>query len=158
MGSNKMSFETLNRILHRPTEKYILQTKKVFTEEIYPQKVLKDEVGNIIQKDEVGNIKEEWTDLQELTGVIQHRQREDISDAGQESKLRYGRMGYLGYFNPDFELETDRLADYRVKFIRDYEILYLRIMEYDPNNYLRNKQHHIVLGLIEDKKYFGRAE
>ena len=144
-----MSFYTLNRILRRPTEKYFLQTKKVFTEEIYPQKILKDEVGNI---------KEEWIDLQELTGVIQHRQREDISNAGQESKTRYGRQGYLGYFNPDFELETDKLANYRVKFVRDYEVLYLRIMEYDPNNYLRDKHHHIVLGLIEDKKYFGRAE
>lgn len=153
-----MSFQTLNSILHRPDEKYILQEKKVFTEEVYPQKVLKDEVGNIILKDEVGNIKEEWMDLQELMGVIQHRQREDISNAGQESKTRYGRQGYLGYFTPTFELETDRLANYRVKFIRDYEILYLRIMEYDPNNYLRNQQHHIVLGLIEDKKYFGRQE
>ena len=153
-----MSFYTLNRILHRPTEKYFLQTKKVFTEQIYPQRILKDEVGNIIQKDEVGNIKEEWIDLQELHGVIQHRQREDISNDVQESKLRYGRMGYLGYFTPDFELETDKLANYRVKFVRDYEILYLRIMEYDSNNYLRGNQHHIVLGLLEDKKYFGRQE
>lgn len=153
-----MSFYTLNRILHRPTEKYFLQEKKVFTEEVYPQRILKDEVGNIIHKDEVGNIKEEWIDLQELHGVIQHRQRESISEAGQGSMLRYGRMGYLGYFAPDFNLETGKLANYRIKFIRDYEILYLRIIEYDPNNYLRDKQHHIVLGLIEDKKYFGRAE
>ena len=153
-----MSFETLNRILHRPTEKYILQKKEEYTEETEPQKILKDEVGNIIQKDEVGNIKEQWIDLQELSGVIQHRQRESISNAGQESMLRYGRQGYLGYFIANFELETDKLANYRIKFVRDYEVLYLRIMEYDPNNYLRNKQHHIVLGLIEDKKYFGRKE
>lgn len=153
-----MSFETLARILHRPNEKYILQYKKQYTEEIYPQKILKDEVGNIITKDEVGNIREEWVNLKELTGVIQHRQREDISEAGQESKTRYGRQGYLGYFVPNFELETDKLANYRVKFVRDYEIIYFRIMEYDPNNYLRHKHHHIVLGLIEDKKYFGRQE
>ena len=153
-----MSFETLTRILHRPNEKYILQYKKQYTEEIYPQRILKDEVGNIITKDEVGNIKEEWIDLKELTGVIQHRQREDISNAGQESKTRYGRQGYYGHFVSNFELETDKLANYRIKFVRDYEIIYFRIMEYDPNNYLRSKQHHIVLGLIEDKKYFGRQE
>jgi hypothetical protein len=55
-------------------------------------------------------------------------------------------------------LETDKLADYRVKFIRENETVYFRIMEYDPNNYLREKNHHVVLGLIEDKKYFGRQE
>ena len=153
-----MSFETLANILYRPNEKYILQYKKQYTEEIYPQKILKDEVGNIITKDEVGNIKEEWIDLKELTGVIQHRQRESISEAGQGSMTRYGRQGYYGYFVANFELETGKLANYRIKFVRDYEIIYFRIMEYDPNNYLRSKQHHIVLGLIEDKKYFGRQE
>lgn len=152
MGSN-MSFETLSRrVLKRPTEQYFLQEKKQYTEE----QVIKDEVGNIITKDPVGNIKESWVDLQELQGVIQHRQREDISEAGQESMLRYRQQGYVGYFNPTFDLETDKLANYRIKFIRDYETLYLRVYEYDPNNYLRGKQHHIALGLIEDKKYLDR--
>lgn len=150
-----MSFETLNKRFLKRTEKYFLQEKKKYIEDIEEQ-ILKDEVGNIIKKDPVGNIKEDWVDLQELQGVIQHRQREDISEAGQESKLRYGRQGYIGYFNPTFDLKTDKLANYRVKFVRDYETIYLRIMEYDPNNYLRGRQHHIVLGLIEDKKYLDR--
>lgn len=151
-----MSFETLSqRVLKRRNEQYILQEKKIYTEYTEEQ-VIKDEVGNIIKKDPVGNIKEDWVDLQELQGVIQHRQREDISNAGQESMLRYRQQGYVGYFNPTFDLETDKLANYRIKFIRKYETIYLRIYEYDPNNYLRGIQHHIAVGLIEDKKYLDR--
>lgn len=154
-----MSFETLYaRVLKRNNQQYYLQIKEQYTEEIEPQHVMKDEVGNIIKKDAVGNLKEEWITIQELKGVVQHRQREDITEAGQESKTRYGRQGYYGYFIADFQLETDKLANYRVKFVRDNETVYFRIMEYDPNNYLRENNHHIVLGLIEDKKYFGRSE
>ena len=93
MGTT-MSFETLTRIINRPTEQYYLQKKEIYTEEIEPQKILKDEVGNIIQKDEVGNIKEQWIDVLELEGVIQHRQTEKITEAGQESTLKY-----YGYFS-----------------------------------------------------------
>lgn len=154
-----MSFETLySRVLKRNNQKYYLQRKEEYIEEIEPKQVMKDEVGNIITKDAVGNLKEKWITVQELEGVVQHRQREDITEAGQESMTRYGRTGYYGYFSPNFQLKTDKLANYRVKFVHDNEILYFRIMEYDPNNYLRDKNHHIVLGLIEDKKYFGRAE
>ena len=146
-----MSFETLTRIINRPTEQYYLQKKEIYTEEIEPQKILKDEVGNIIQKDEVGNIKEQWIDVLELEGVIQHRQTEKITEAGQESTLKY-----YGYFSPTFQLNTNKLANFRVKFVRQYETLYLKIIEYDANNYLRNKHHHIALIMEEDRKYFGR--
>lgn len=146
-----MSFETLTRIINRPTEQYYLQKKEIYTEEIEPQRILKDEVGNIIQKDEVGNIKEQWIDVLELEGVIQHRQTEKITEAGQESKLRY-----YGYFSPTFQLNTNKLANFRIKFVRQYETLYLKIIEYDANNYLRNKHHHIALIMEEDRKYFGR--
>ena len=147
-----MSFETLSsRILKRYDQHYYLQEKEEYTEEIEPQQVLKDEVGNIIPKDEVGNIKEQWLTLQELKGVIQHRQKEKITESGQESDLRY-----YGYFNPDFSLNTNKLANYRVKFVAKNETLYLKIIEYDANNYLRDKHHHIVLVMEEDRKYFDR--
>ena len=152
-----MSFQTLSRILKRPNEQYFLQKKIIYQKDI-DQDIIRDEVGNIITKDDVGNINETWQDLQELSGVIQHRQYEkqknrvlSITEAGEESTLRY-----YGYFNPTFELETDALADYRVKFIRPHETLYLKIIEYDPNNYLRGNQHHIVLGMERDRKYEGR--
>ena len=153
-----MSFQKLSRkIIKRPTEKYILQIRKIY-EIDENTSVLKDEIGNIIEKDEIGNIKEEWVDVKELSGVIQHRQYEkeknrvlSISESGIESTIRY-----FGYFDPNFDLNTNELDDYRIKFIRDYEILYLKIIEYDANNYLRTKQHHIVLGMDEDRKYEGR--
>lgn len=146
-----MSFESLSRIINRPDEQYFLQKKEKYVKEIEPQKILKDEVGNIIVKDEVGNIKEQWQNITKLVGVIQHRQTEKITESGQESEIRY-----YGYFIPNFQLNNNKLAEYRVKFIREYETLYLRIIEYDPNNYLRDKQHHIALVMKEDRKYFDR--
>ena len=145
-----VGYEDLMPFLERPTEKYYLQKKISYTSK---HKVLKDEIGNIIRKDDVGNISEEWEDVQELHGVIQHRQDETIDFQGRESSLTYH-----GIFLPEFKLETDKLSDYRVKFVRDYETLYLFIKEYDPNNYLFDKQHHITLIMDEDKKYFGRKE
>ena len=154
-----MSFETLySRVLKRQDHQYFLQVKETYTEEIEPAQVIKDEVGNIIRKDPVGNIKEQWITVQELQGVVQHRQRERITEAGQESITRYGRTGYYGYFIANFQLDTNKLANYRVKFVRSNETIYFRIMEYDPNNYLREKNHHVVLGLLEDRKYFGRQK
>lgn len=145
-----VGYEDLMPYLERPTEKYYLQKKITYK----PQyRVIKDDVGNIIRKDDVGNISEEWEDVQELYGVIQHRQDENIDFQGRESTITYH-----GIFLPDFKLETDKLSNYRVKFVRDYETLYLFIKEYDPNNYLFDKQHHITLIMDEDKKYFGRQE
>lgn len=145
-----VGYEDLMPYLERPTEKYYLQKKVTYK----PQyKVIKDDVGNIIRKDDVGNISEEWEDVQELYGVIQHRQDENIDFQGRESTITYH-----GIFLPEFKLETDKLSNYRVKFVRNYETLYLFIKEYDPNNYLFDKQHHITLIMDEDKKYFGRQE
>lgn len=145
-----VGYEDLMPYLERPTEKYYLQKKVTYK----PQyKVIKDDVGNIIRKDDVGNISEEWEDVQELYGVIQHRQDENIDFQGRESTITYH-----GIFLPEFKLETDKLSNYRVKFVRNYETLYLSIKEYDPNNYLFDKQHHITLIMDEDKKYFGRQE
>lgn len=145
-----MSYYTLQRILKRPNEKYYLQKRITYKKE---HQQLKDEVGNIIRKDDVGNLSEKWEDIQELHGVIQHRQDENIDYQGRESSLTYH-----GLFTPDFDLETDKLSNYRVKFVRDYETLYLFIKEYDANNYLRGKQNHITLIMDLDKKYFGRQE
>lgn len=145
-----MSYYTLQKILKRPNEKYILQ-KRIFYKK--QNERLKDDVGNIIRKDDVGNITEEWEDIQELHGVIQHRQDDTVDTQGRESTLTYH-----GLFTPDFDLETDKLSNYRIKFIRDYETLYLFIKTYDANNYLRGKQNHITLIMDMDKKYFGRQE
>lgn len=147
-----MSFETLyTRVLKRQDHKYYLLKKEQYIEEIEPQEVLKDEVGNIIPKDEVGNIKEQWLQIQELKGVVQHRQTEKITESGQESTIKY-----YGYFQSDFSLDTNKLANYRVKYISKNETLYLKIIEYDANNYLRERQHHTVLVMEEDRKYFDR--
>lgn len=145
-----MSYRTLQRILKRPNEQYFLLKLKEYQNGHH---VIKDEVGNIIRKDEVGNIPNDWVNVQELHGVIQHRQDEEIDFQGQESALVYH-----GIFTPDFHIKTDKLSNYRVKFVRDYETLYLSIIQYDANNYLRDSQNHITLVMQEDKKFSGRQE
>ena len=151
MGST-MSFETLySRVLKRKDHQYYLLKKEVYTEEIEPQRVLKDEVGNIIPKDKVGNIKEKWQEVQELKDGVQKKETEKITESGQESTIKY-----YGYFQSDFSLNTNKLANYRVKYVSKNETLYLKIIEYDANNYLRERQHHIVLVMEEDRKYFDR--
>lgn len=145
-----MSYRTLQRILKRPNEQYFLLKLKEYQKENH---VIKDEVGNVIRKDEVGNIPNDWVNIQELHGVIQHRQDEEIDFQGQESALIYH-----GIFTPDFNIKTDKLSNYRVKFVRDYETLYLSIIQYDANNYLRDSQNHITLVMQEDKKFSGRQE
>ena len=131
-------------------DKYYLQKRIVYKKEHH---TIKDEVGNIIRKDEIGNITDEWEDVQQLHGTIQHRQDEDIGKQGEESAIRYH-----GYFTPEFTLENNHLSNYRVKLVRNYETLYLKIIEYDPNNFLLGEQHHITLIMNEDKKYEGRQE
>ena len=145
-----MNLDILIPLIERPNEKYYLQELVKYTKQ-YDK--LKDEVGNVIVKDEVGNISETWQDIQQLHGVIQHRQDEKIDTQGRESTLTYH-----GIFTPDFNLNTNNLSKYRVKFERDYETLYLYIKQYDPNNYLMGQQHHITLVMEEDKKYHGRKK
>ena len=83
-----MSFQTLSRILKRPNEQYFLQKKIIYQKDI-DQDIIRDEVGNIITKDDVGNINETWQDLQELSGVIQHRQYEK-----QKNRVLSITLGY----------------------------------------------------------------
>lgn len=143
-----MDITALNKIIKRPTEKYILQKKVDYILD-NTNNILKDEVGNIITKDEVGNIESEWKDLITLEGVIQLKQISNIDNSGEESAIQY-----VGYFNPKkFNIETDNLSSYRVKIIRDYEIVILKITEFNPNLFLRNDKHHYKMGFVEDKKY-----
>lgn len=147
-----MSFDGIMRIIKRPTEKYFLEQKIKNIKQEKPQ-ILKDEIGNVIRKDPVGNVSEKWETMLELEGVIQHRQKEKIGEEGEESIVKY-----YGYFKPKFSLETDKLSNYRVRMVRDYETLHLKILQYDPNNFYRGKQHHIVLVMKEDLKYEGRQQ
>jgi len=99
-------------------------------------------------QDEFGFAEEELTELQEIHGVIQLFQNEEIDFKGEESN-----PDYTGYFLPEFILETNKLADYRIKYIRPHETQILKISSYNPNRFLRHTRDHIQLQLILEKKY-----
>lgn len=99
-------------------------------------------------KDGLGFAKEQYVPIQELHGIIQEPQMLDIDFKGQESN-----PAYVAYLMPDFNLEAENLNDYRIKYERPYETMLLKIVQYDPNLFLRHKRHHVEIHLILEKKY-----
>lgn len=126
-----MSFETIMRWVNRPDEQMIL---------------MKFDKTSV--QDEFGFAKETLVEIQEIHGVIQLFQNEEIDFKGEESN-----PDYTGYFLPEFIIETNKLADYRIKYIRPHETQILKISSYNPNRFLRHTRDHIQLQLILEKKY-----
>ena len=126
-----MSFKTIMRWVNRPDEQMILM-----------------KFDKTSSQDEFGFATEELTELQEIHGVIQLFQNGEIDFKGEESN-----PDYTGYFLPEFILETNKLADYRIKYIRPHETQIFKISSYNPNRFLRHTRDHIQLQLILEKKY-----
>lgn len=104
--------------------------------------------GHSEDKDELGFSELELIPIQILHGIIQAPQELEIGVKGEESN-----PDYVGYFMPEFNLEAVNLADYRIRYERPYETMILKIIEYNPNLFLRHKRHHIKLKLILEKKH-----
>lgn len=119
------------RWVHRPEEKTILMKY--------------DKTNN---QDVFGFAQETLVEVQEIHGVIQRFQNEEIDFKGEESN-----PNYTGYFLPEFIIDTDKLADYRIKYIRPHETQILKISSYNSNLFLRHTRDHIQLQLILEKKY-----
>ena len=129
-----MSFKTiyrLNRRKNKEKEDLILLKK-----------------GTSHQKDVFGFGEEKFIPIQNIRGIIQNSQVQQISTKGEESNPHY-----TGYFCPEFIIDTNEVADYRIKYIRPHETLILKIAEYNPNLFLKGKRDHIQLELILEKKY-----
>lgn len=126
-------FKNILRKTNRPDEKLILMKK-----------------GTSHEKDTLGFPMEKYIPVQELNGIIQAGQSLDIDFHGQEAQV-----SYIAYVMPEFDLERENLNDYRIKYIRPYETMLLKIRSYNPNLFLRHKRHHVKLGLILEKKGDG---
>ena len=112
------------------------------------EKIFLMKLGLSEKKDELGFAKEKYIPIQELQGIIQEPQRLDIDFKGQESN-----PFYTAYLMPTFNLETENINDYRIKYERPYETMILKITQYDPNLFLRHKRHHVEIHLVLEKKY-----
>lgn len=112
------------------------------------EKIFLMKLGLSEKKDELGFAKEKYIPIQELQGIIQEPQRLDIDFKGQESN-----PFYTAYLMPTFNLETENVNDYRIKYERPYETMILKIIQYDPNLFLRHKRHHVEIHLVLEKKY-----
>ena len=103
------------------------------------------------EKDELGFANEAYIPVQKLRGIIQEPQHLDIDFKGQESN-----PSYVAYLMPDFDLEAEDLNNYRIQYERPYETMLLKIVQYDPNLFLRHKRHHVEIHLVLEKKYVSR--
>ena len=112
------------------------------------EKLILMKLGLSQDKDELGFAKEKYIPIQELKGIIQEPQDLDIDFKGQESN-----PGYIAYLMPDFDLEAENLNNYRIQYERPYEIMLMKIIEYDPNLFHRHKRHHVQMTLVLEKKY-----
>ena len=129
-----MSFKTIYRLNRR---------KKKYKEEFFLMKK-----GLSHEENDLGFSKEKYIPIQEIHGIIQKSQIQEISEKGEESN-----PFYTGYFLPEFILDTSEIADYRIKYIRPHETLLLKIAEYNPNLFLRGKRDHIQIEFILEEKY-----
>lgn len=126
-----MSFKIIYKKNYRPDESFCL-LKKGFSHE----------------ENDLGFTKEKYLPVQKIYGIVQKSQVQQIDFKGEESN-----PAYTGYFLPNFIINTDEVADYRIKYIRPHETLLLKIAEYNPNLFLKGKRDHIQLELILEKKY-----
>ena len=129
-----MSFKTIYRLNRRQNE---------YKEDFY---LLKRGISH--EKDELGFANEKFLPVQQIRGIVQKSQMQQIAEKGEESNPLY-----TGYFCPEFILDTSEVADYRIKYVRPHETLILKIIEYNPNLFLRGKRDHIQMELVLEKKY-----
>lgn len=140
-----MSFESIYRRVKRPNEEIILckiQDKQPTTS----SSIELDELGFPI--DELGFAETEMVDIQTLNGIIQNESLLEISEKGEELEPIFD-----GYFVPDFIIRHSELPNYRIKYIRDFETLLLKITTYNPNLFLGHNRDHIQLTLQLEKKW-----
>lgn len=131
-----MTFRTILDRTNRPDEKMYLLARSNLLDS-----------NNKVIKNELGFAKEGLEDVMEIHGVIQRSQLLDINTKGEESNPLY-----IGYFLPEFNINTERLSDYKIRYERPYETKILKIIEYNPNLFLRHTRDHIQLTLILEKK------
>ena len=130
-----MTFQDIYKHTYRPDEKITLM-----------------KFSDSLEEDELGFSKKDYIDIQEIHGVIQRPQTIEVLMKGVESN-----PDYVGYFLPEFILKQEEIDDYRIRYERPFEVMILKIDEYNPNLFLRHNRDHIRLKLILEKKNHGRS-
>lgn len=101
-------------------------------------------------KDEFGFARTDFVPVKTLTGIVQDKQTDDIDFKGEESNPLYSI-----YVLPEFDIQAKDLESYRIQYKRPYETMIMKIIEYNPNLFLRHKRHHVKMKVILEKKQYG---
>ena len=129
-----MSILSLISDLNLPGEEYWLQTRSLGDEE--------NDDGDLIY---------EWSDVQEIYGVIQKSEEQPPSDFGDNEEGHYD-----GFFEPDFTIPYDQIGEYRVMHVfpgATEFIRYFKIRQIDRNLRLGSEYHHYEMKLELQRKW-----
>lgn len=138
-----MTFTNLLTLIERNTDEYVL---------------IKEGIDNS-EKDEIGRSKSSYTPVKQLKGIVQRRAELLEAPRGHEEDIRF-----KGYFIPNFYIKRNDLGKYRIKqsikipineweAATDDEDIYYKIVEINPNLFLRSNRSHYELILKEDLKF-----
>jgi len=120
--------------LNLPGEEYYLQTRTPSSSE-----------------DDSGDLTFEWTNVQEIFGVIQKSEEQPASELGDNEEGLYN-----GFFEPNFEIPYDELGEYRIQHIfpgATEFIRYFKIRKIDRNLRLGSEYHHYEIELELQRKW-----
>ena len=129
-----MSLLSLIDGLNLPGEEYYLQTRAAGDEE-----------------DDAGNLTLEWTNVQQIYGIIQKSENIPANELGDNEEALY-----LGFFEPDFEIPYEQTGEYRIKhdFPSDPEFIrYFKIRAIDRNLKMNSEYHHYEIELELERKW-----
>lgn len=147
-GGVIISFKELYRQFSRKKEHvYLLKKTNKINED---SQIELDEFG--FAKKEYKDIESDISEVFEIKAIVQRAQEIDINEKGVESNPLY-----YAYCEPTFHLKQNEINNYRIKYVKPYETLIMKILEYNPNLFLGSNKgshhHHIRLKLLLEKKY-----
>lgn len=116
--------------------------------------VLQKKVASPANEDGFGNLNEDWSEVADLTGIIQKNSEDPDTKRGREEIAEY-----RGFFHTDFNIPVDELPEYRIKHVIVVEdanfTRYFKIETIDRNIVLDNAPVYYELTLELYKRYEG---
>lgn len=124
-----MGFESVYKRAYDPNSQFYLINKQKTSE-----------------LDPYGRSKTIFEETQNIEGIIQKKRETEIGHKGVESNPTY-----RGYFKPTFNIDSNKINDYKIKHIKDNVTEIFKISGYNPNLIRQHRRDLISFDLILEK-------